>query len=83
MKNGNDLVVGTSDNNNNRIYQVAHEGSLVINEVQGTDEGYYECVAINDNGVSASDKVRLRIAKMDALPVPSATKVSMCRSRPY
>ncbi|ESP02510.1 hypothetical protein LOTGIDRAFT_138283 [Lottia gigantea] len=51
--------------NDDRIVQLPNVGTMVINRPEDKDEAFYQCLADNGYGVSASIKVNLRIAKLD------------------
>ena len=47
-----------------RVVQLPRKGTIVFNAPVDKDEGIYQCFADNGYGVSASDKINLREAKL-------------------
>lgn len=46
-------------------YQVVQNGTLMVHDAKETDEGVFECMAINENGEARSQPARMTIAKKD------------------
>ncbi|XP_076448295.1 neuroglian-like [Babylonia areolata] len=55
----------TPGGNNGRVVQLANVGTIVFTKAEDRDEGIFQCFATNAYGVSVSNKVNLREAKLE------------------
>uniref|UniRef100_A0A914Y4T3 Ig-like domain-containing protein n=1 Tax=Panagrolaimus superbus TaxID=310955 RepID=A0A914Y4T3_9BILA len=62
-----------------RVAKVPGEGSFVFSKLTESDQGVYQCFAINDNGTALSEKVKLEhtwINRFEPLP-PETVEVEL------
>uniref|UniRef100_A0A914H661 Ig-like domain-containing protein n=1 Tax=Globodera rostochiensis TaxID=31243 RepID=A0A914H661_GLORO len=67
-----------------RILSNPDNGSLTFVQFEDTDEGDYQCLALNGNGTAYSEKMRLQQAWIRAFPVGKGPEiVTVPMGRPY
>ena len=64
----NSIEFKPDDTDNGRIVQIQGKGTIVIHSSELTDEGLYQCSAVNEFGTSTSIKVNLIAVMIDVFP---------------